>query len=662
MKSKYIYTKSFSSFLLFVFISTSVFSQSKLQRAREYKENYQFANAIELYSEVYKNKTPKSDDDIRDIAHCYIMVNDIETAQEWLSKINSFSVYSADDVINYALALKSSGKYPEAINQYKRYQELFPKRAEKVPEWIKQCEISEQWFRNPLPYDVKNVEAINTENSEFGLIPYSNGYIYSSDRILSNKVYTDKDMYGWTGNPYLKLFNFTDIDDEYASDDSEIMKRINTEFHNGPGVFDKKHDVLYFTITKSLKDKTKVKTNNDPTDWESYDNKKERWVNRLDIYYSKLIDGQWSSPYHFQYNNAENYSVGHPAISQDGNTLYFSSDMPGGFGGSDIYYCERTEDGKWTKPVNAGEMINTEGKEGFPYIDSNGNLFFSSDGHPGMGGLDIFKSTGSKDSWTKPQNLKYPINSPKDDFSLYMKDNDIEGYFSSNRDGGKGEDDIYYFSRNIVIVGVTKTEVDGKLVPLDNVDISIENKLNSKSDSYTTGTTGEFLKISRCGVGYNIKGDKDGYFVSSKTIEADCQPDVDTLFVDLVFEKMQVNKTYTVENIYYDYNKWNIRSDAAIELDKLVKVLEENPEIDIELGSHTDSRGSFKYNEKLSQNRAESAVKYIISRGIDQSRITAKGYGEYQLINTCSDGKDCSEEAHQQNRRTEFKVTNIRSN
>lgn len=643
--------------LSFILSGTAGFAQSKLDRAREYKENFEFSKALELYNEIYKNKDPKNDDDIRDIANCYLMVNDTKAAQEWLSKITSLTVYRPDDMLNFASALKTSGKYDEAKRQYRRYEQIFPNRSDNIEFLIEQCDISKEWLANPMLYDVQNIDFLNSENSDFGLISYSGGFLFSSDRRSAGKVYKSSDIFGWTGNPFLKLYSIDHLD---KFEKIHPLDKINVDCHNGPGIFDENTNTIYYSITKRRLDKKKVDGNYDPTSWRRI-KEQEPFINRIEIYLAKFEDGEWVPAEPFPYNDPENYSVGHPALSPDGNILYFTSDMPGGQGKSDIYYCEKQADGSWGKPHNAGASINTKGRESFPYVGKDGVLYFSSDEFPGMGGFDIFAAYGSKDNWTEPENLKAPINSPKDDFAFVSDDGQVSGYFSSNRDGGLGMDDIYSFNKRVVILCETKIKVsEDEIVLASGISVDMKNMDDFSIDVMTSDENGQFTKEVECGSQYELMAFKKGFFTQSKGVMANCDRFTDTIYVDLIFEEIKLHKTYVLENIYYDFDKWNIRPDAAIELDKLVRVLKENPDIDIELGSHTDSRGTFKYNDVLSQKRAESAVDYIVSRGINSDRITAKGYGERRLRNKCKDGVYCSEDAHQLNRRTEFKVTNIR--
>ena len=371
--------------------------------------------------------------------------------------------------------------------------------------------------------------------------------------------------------------------------------------------------------------------------------------------------------------NSDNFSVGHPAISADGTKLIFSSNMPGGSGQSDLYISERIN-GEWQKPINLGAEINTFGNEVFPFLANDSTLFFSSDGHEGYGGLDIFESNMVNGKWTTPWNLKLPLNSPYDDFSIVFNRNLTDGFFSSNRPGGLGSDDIYVFRKYHRTPGVQVPEkpkeviplISGlvkdkkTLAPLDSATVFLLNKQTGEVLVLKTNRDGYFEAPIVKGVTYIAKAMKSNYFddclsIIIPTDEASVKIKTPK---DLLLDKYALNKTFVIENIYYDLDKWFIRDDAKPSLNKLVGLLNQYP-INVEIGSHTDSRASAKYNIQLSQKRADAAVKYLISKGIDAKRLTYKGYGETMLINRCADGVKCTEAEHQANRRTEFKITSI---
>jgi len=636
------------------------YSQSSLQKARDLKNNYEFQKAIDEYTKYFSTNIATSED-MRELVECYNMVNDLVSAETWLTKIINSGDYIACDVWNYASALKSEAKYNEAIEQFENYSTLDGGCKERTATQIEGCNLALQWLDDPGYFDVFNERSLNSENSEFGLIKFGSNYIITSDRTIG--TIKQNEVYGWTGKPYLKLLTTRASGSAFAAGFTK-MDALNNNYHNGPGIFDANSTNFLFTRTKMVK---VTKTENpDPTSWVDKSTNSD-YVNRLEIFISDYTYDTWLPPIPFEYNNVEEYSVGHPAITPDGQTLYFVSDMPGGYGSTDIYYCEKLSNGKWSKPQNAGSVINTDGKEVFPYVDDEGTLFFSSDGHAGMGGLDIFKSVGQKQSWSDPENMKCPINSPKDDFSIYFTETGIYGFLASNRVGGVGDDDIYSFEyappKSLILAIATKVKQDdNSTIDFPGIDLALTNITEESVESYKSDLTGHLFLELDCPASYELKGIKEGYFSQSKSIEAKCKTRNDTIFVELVFEKIVIDKPIVLKNIYYDFDKWFIRPDAAKELDNLVSILKLNPNINIELGSHCDFRGTYEYNDVLSQRRAEAAVNYIVSKGIDVARVTAKGYGKRVLVNNCTDKVNCTEEQHQLNRRTEFKVTSIKKN
>lgn len=641
---------------LLIFLSINHTSAQKVDNttAKQLMSNYEFVKAIAIYNDYFNLHSP-SDDDIRNVVSCYLMINETKQAKEWIARLATKENALSKDVLMYAHLLKTEALYDEAIIQYQRYKTMEP-LDEKSNYWIESCNNSKVWMQNPEYFNVSNVDVLNSENSDFGLVPFNDGFIFTSDR-KKGSILNNDDTYGWTGNPYLKLIN---VAKSSKMEDFKVINPLNDKYHNGPGMYNEKYSQFFFTRTKMVR-VTKKNKNIDPTSW-IVNIEDPDYENRLEIYFSEYKNGRWASPIPFQYNNPKEYSIGHPALSPDGKTLYFVSDMPGGFGGTDIYFSTRGTNGIWGKPVNLGEKINTSGKEMFPYIDTNGDLYFSSDGHLGMGGLDIFKSSGEKNKWSEPVNLKYPLNSPKDDFSLVYTEEGKSGYLSSNRDGGKGSDDIYRFDFNppteLIISVITKTYDENKnIVLLDKVDIKIENTTEKEEVEELKVVNGQFFAQIKCKDAYVITGTKDGYYTYTKNIVTECKKRQDTVFVEMIFDKIEIDKPIVLKNIYYDFDKSFIRTDAMPDLDKVVQIMNDNPDIIVELGSHTDSRGSDDYNIALSQRRADAAIAYIISKGIDKNRIKAKGYGETQHLNECSNGVECSEEAHQLNRRTEFKVT-----
>ena len=661
MKTSIIKTSILPVLIIFCIASINGYGQTKLAKSKNLMASFEYTKALQSYKDYFVTAEPKIEN-ARDMVECYVNTSDTKNAVVWQKKVVLFNEHTSNDVLVLAKLLMSQGDFDEAMVQFGEYAKKAPsEKTRGRNNLMAACLNSLEWMKNPEYIAVTNVSSINTENSEFGLMEFNNNYLLTSDRKMPGISYSKEDYAGWTGNPYYKLSVVESTKDGGLKAPSKIVDGLNNKYHNGPAYFDHNSDLVYFTRTV-MKKVTKGPVNSDPTSFKASEVKSgSEYVNRLEIYSSEYGNGKWSDPAPFKYNNSENYSIGHPTLSPDGKILYFVSDMPGGYGGSDIYFCEQKADGSWSEPKNCGSTINSEGKEVFPCMDSDGTLYYSSDGLPGMGGLDLFSAKGSRRIWSDPINLKYPMNSPKDDFSISFTESGKVGYFASNRDGGKGLDDIYSFApdppSSIVLVGITKGKTGNEsLELLSGVTVQL-NSSEGKNLILTSDNNGKFYSELSCSSNYEVNGLKDGYFSQSKEFGTTCKTKRDTVFVELDLDKIILNKSIVLENIYYDFDKWFIRPDASTEIDKLVKILVDNPKIKIELGSHTDSRGNNDYNQKLSQKRAESAVAYIISKGVSSDRITAKGYGESQLINDCKDGVNCDEELHQKNRRTEFKVT-----
>lgn len=573
--------------------SISVHAQSELKKANRLYEKLDYSLAITHYLEHFKKHDPDAASAVR-LATCYRMNNGFEEAESWYEKALILGNNDPGTLWYYAEILRSNGKYSEAKDQYIQYGKLDPSVSDRVASKIKACDEAVTWMSSPALYEVSNVEAMNSESADFCPVLFGNGMVFASDRVLDDDKNSRQPIHGWSGRPYVKLYYAeqekiyrgsepialaqkgpaadSNVDHEMRWKEAKLLSASMGEYHNGPAAFDAKSNKMFFTRTRKVQVKTGEKYP-DPTGWQRRST--GNYINRLEIFIAERNDTGWADIMPFQYNNAEEYSVGHPALSPDGKVLYFTSDMPGGYGETDIYYCELKDNGTWSRPMNAGQAINTSGREGFPVVSADGVLYFSSDGHAGMGGLDIFSAKGSRGSWDDVMNLRLPFNSAKDDMGIVFTKGDEEGYFSSDREGGKGLDDIYSF----------------------------------------------------------------------KKIRPQSPPPTVPASVKLIFPA-----------VYFDFDKANIRSDAAQALDRVVAALKENPEVKVEVSAHCDCRGSHSYNTALSAKRAASAFNYLVAKGIDKSRLTAKGYGENRPVNGCTDGIECSEEQHQQNRRTEFSV------
>ncbi|AFD06212.1 OmpA family protein [Solitalea canadensis] len=636
-----------------ILISQSTLAQTGKSKGDEQYQLYNYSKAVVYYQDAYKDK--KSYYLAHQIASCYHFMNDYKFAESWFAESVGYQDHSLEDELHYAEALRNNSKYGEAKQVYTTYAKKKNVSYDDQVIWIGSCDSALVWMKVPEPYNVVNQTGVNSLGSDWGLVKYKDQLVFCSDDKAKVKISNvnpflsldivhkslDKETYGWTGRGYLNIFTTNDGDSAIHPLFKDEDKRT---YHIGSPCFNATGDEVFYTVTRLVKNpKNNFLVN-------------KAYTVKLEIFSRTRSAGDWSKPVAFPYNNALEYSVGDPYITPNGKYLYFSSDMPGGLGGTDIYYCKRNLDGGWDAPQNLGVVINTAGNERFPRFSADDTFYFSSDGRIGMGGLDIYAAQTTDKGFGRPVSLKYPINSPQDDFAIWFT-GDYTGYLSSNRDGGLGDDDIYLFSLKDIKIRLEGIVVDKKSgLPLENAVVVLQNVRTGEQYKYVSGKDGKFAFELGPKSNYKILASKTDYMsvgkegITTEGINESC-----TLKERLELALDRITKDpIRIENIYYNFDKWDLRADALVELDKLVKLLKENPTIEIELGSHTDSRGNDNYNLKLSQRRAESVVNYLIKNGIDKGRLVAKGYGETQLINKCSNGVKCSEAEHQANRRTEF--------
>ncbi len=639
----------FSFFVVFFagFLPLTAQEQPSLRdRADELYRRYEYAKAVPLYLRLADSHTPRLSD-LEKLADSYLQMNDYEAAENWYARAVAHQDSPAESRIAYGEVLKANGKYAEAKKQLEAY-------ASQTGDWdrvalqIAGCDSAVVWMANPTVHKLRN-EGVNTSLSEFAVFPMGDNVYYAGE---PDGLMRGVDTYGWTGNSFLRVYTADRDANNVLTNPVIAAESINGDkFHIGPLTADASGNTLFVTRTYVGNDGDRTK--------EGY---RKYHTHRLELYiHTKNDDGTWSvEP--FAHNNVKEYSLGHATLSEDGNTLYYASDMPGGHGGTDIWYSEKQADGSWGAPVNAGDRLNSKGNELFPNIGPNNTLYYSSDGFAGMGGLDVFQVVGSKQQWTVPQNLTYPVNSSGDDFAYVVTfdgEEGIAGYLSSNRKGGQGNDDIYSFTFEkpkiiIILRGTTSNKQTGDRIEATVTLLDGKREIVARKSSGDAGTFEFVLDRNQT---YTVLGQKEGYHADSAKVSTMGITQSDTLEVALLLEPVfKVGDTFELENIYYDFDKHNIRPDAAAILDELVRTMRDNPTLKIELSSHTDSRGTHAYNEALSQRRAQSAVDYLVSRGIARDRMVAKGYGETRLVNRCADGVPCSRDEHQANRRTEVTV------
>jgi len=546
---------------------------------------------------------------------------------------------------NHALALRALKKYDESNEMMKKYEQtgVVDSRIQKIMKdenFITNIyQIKQQYFSKEVPF--------NSELSDFGATEQNNVVTFASTRDKGVGV---KRTYSWNQQPFLDLYQLKKEGENFGEAD-KLKGDVNTKFHEGQISFSKDGQTLYFTRN-------------------NYNNSKKgkdaQGTNNLKIYRATLDkENKWSNIVELSIKS-NNVSVVHPSLTSDGNTLYFASDMPGGFGKSDIYKVS-VDGTTYGTPVNLGNKINTEGNELFPFVHSDGNLFFSSDGLQGLGQLDIFTSVNDDEgNLLEIINLGVPINSNMDDFSFFLSDSGETGFIASNREGGKGDDDIYGFDRVplFAIKGTVTDAINGKVIKDARIVIK-DSKGNLIADLLTDDKGKYNINVDR-ETTYTIEASHPKYQPEPSKI-GDTRNSKGKNFIEVDFELDPVQNVdilagINIDNIYFDFDKQNIRPDAAVELDKVINLmLVTYTGMFIEIESHTDSRGSFKYNEALAIRRANATHDYLVSKGIDPIRIKKfQGFGEYHLVNDCKDGADCSEQAHQLNRRSTFKILKMK--
>ena len=613
-------------------------------RAEAQFRRFDYAHAVSMYLALVDVKQPDIRD-LRKLAECYRLMNNYEAAENWYARVIGQQDRTADDILRYGEVLKANGRYAEAKKQLEVYAGETGDR-EGVALLLAGCDSAVVWMASPTMHSLRNESAINTEYAEFSVFPLGDKVAYTGE---PDPYMRGQQRYGATGNAFLRVYTADRAGDNRPSDGVIAEDAINSgAYHVGPVASPDGGQTLYVTRTSAGKE---------TGGYANVDGVKLR-TNRLELYVLTRRNGEWQGE-PFAYNDVTHYSVGHAAFSLTGDTLYFTSDRPGGHGGTDIWYCVREPDGSWGTPADCGPQINSAGNEMFPNVGQDGVLYYSSDGFAGMGGLDVYRATGGGDAWDTPQNMRFPVNSAGDDFGYVVNFDSPEGmagYLSSNRKGGMGNDDIYAFIQEkprvvIMLAGTAANKETGDRLPAASIVLyGNGHEIVAKK---TADGDGQFAFTLTPGQQYTVLGQKEGFHADSARVSTEGMTKSDTLHVALrlepVFEK---GRTFELENIYYDFDKYNIRRDAAAVLDELVRTLRDNPTLRIELSSHTDNRGDDRYNLRLSQQRAQSVVDYLVSRGIARDRMEAKGYGETKPVIPNAR----TPEEHQKNRRTEVTV------
>ena len=629
--------KKIYTILLLIAVSTTIVSaqNSKTKKADNLYDRLAYTDAAQAYQKVLKRGTT----DVyvfERLANCYYFINDTKKAEMYYKRVAKSKDANPEAIYNYAQTLKANGKFSDYNTWMKNFAKLSPNDT-RVKEFMKNPNYIPKIMDDMARYTATNMEDINSEYADFGGIVYGKDFYFASGRNTSRKTYQ------WNEEPYLEIYKATNVGGTMKN--AELLNGdVNTKYHESNAVISADGKRMYF----------------DRNDYFEGDyDKSASGINQINLYYAENIDGKgWSGVVSAPFNNNE-YSTGHPALSQDGNTLYFVSDMPGGKGGSDIYMVAINSDGSLGTPERLGDNINTEGKELFPYLDSNGTLYFSSNGHMGIGGLDVFYAEAQGDGFGVVNNLGKGVNSSADDFAYKYDPTSQSGYVSSNREGGMGSDDIYMVEAveipcEVTIAVLVINENTNAAVAGARVDLydTMGNKLSTK----TSNVDGMVSFKAACDQAHEVQGVlADFESNASKVAPANDQKVSATIALKPI-EEIIVEDQIVLNPILFDLDKSNIKAQAAFELDKVVAVMNKYPEMVIAVGAHTDSRATDAYNLRLSEARAQSTVQYIISKGISGKRISGKGYGESQPKVSCGD--TCSEADHQLNRRSEFTIVN----
>ena len=639
---------------ILVFIGMSINALAQDKSSNELKgDKYAFKYSYDKAIDAYNHAKPLSIEGQRRLAESYHKMNqNVQSEATYLKLISASSGILPEDYYNYAMVLKTNGKSDESNKAMDKFNELKPDDLRAKDYEAHKAEFAD-WSKEDGKYKIVHLD-VNTDAEDFGTCYYKDKIVFSSSRQTPKFI---KRVDNWTGKPFLDMY-VSDVDHTQLKNPDNFSKSLNTKMHDGPASFNK--DGTYMAFTS-----------------DNYDIKKKDKIVQLEIYFSNYKDGKWSEAEPFILNNKD-YSVGHPSLTPDGNTMYFSSNMPGGFGGADIYRITKDEKSVWGKPENMGNKINTEGDELFPFYESkNGVLFFSSNGRFGLGGLDIFICTVNGSQLGAVHNAGFPLNSINDDFAAIVNDTLSTGYFSSNRSSINGDDDIY--SVDLLKLDIGKKiegfakDKDGSIVP--RTFVTLLNDKGNMIDSITTKDDGAYIFLVDADKNFKLTGTKENY--TEGDITANTFGKAFIVKADVILlKKEEIKKEEVViaeikpgadlakvlqfepNKIYFDVDKSNIRPEAIPDLNKIVKVMNDYPEMVIELRSYTDCRASKEYNQALSDKRAKVPAWYIKSRISNPKRVTGKGYGETMLVSGCAcEGtviSTCTDEEFQKDRRTEF--------
>jgi len=699
----------------------------KERMAGRYAEVFDYPKMTSIYEHMHA-KGQAGAGELRLLAVAYKKMGDPTRAENAYRRLMATGERTPEDLFAFAEQLRANGKYTEALEWYGTYAAARPEDP-RAQAYLKSPGLFDRLLRDSTSSSVRTVP-INSPQADLGVGVLGELLLFSSAR---GDGAGGKRSYAWDEEPFLNLYSAF-LKGGSAEEPMVMRRDVNSRYHDGMAAYDSLAKRMYFTRNNFQRGKRTTNAQGELN---------------LGIYYTDVVPGEFGQPewgpvLPFEHNNPE-HNLGHPALSHDGGTLFFVSDRPGGAGGTDIWYCENTG-GRWGEPRNMGPRINTAGNEMFPHLGRDSTLYFASNGHPGLGGMDLFRTRLSAAGPGNVFNLGYPINTRHNDHGLFLIDDSV-GFFASDRPGGMGSDDIYgctigpqtihlagkvidsqtrepiegatillkdakgqhvkrfqletepggrfkidvehheryllvatrngYFQKEIpiatnsdhledIVVELVKYDYAAEGIvmhgeteaPLSGARVWISDGQDKTLGEVVTGADGKYQFPLEPDSDYRIRVEKEGFFKQSVRISTKGKPSA-VIYTDFRLFPLVVDQVVRLENILYDFGKHAIRPDAALELDKLVATLEDNPSVRIELSSHTDCKGKDAYNMALSERRAKAAVDYIISKGISKDRILSKGYGKTKPVEKCASCADCTEEQNQRNRRTEFKVLSM---
>jgi outer membrane protein OmpA-like peptidoglycan-associated protein/tetratricopeptide (TPR) repeat protein len=637
--------------ILNLFALCTYAQKGKIASADKKYDKYAYIDAIKTYERIAE-KGYESPDMYQKIGNAYFFNSELDKAYTWYDKLFALTTdVDPEYYYRYAYCLKSVGSNDKAKEMLAIYNEKTGNKG-KGEYYAKDVNYMDKIKANSGRYKIKDA-GINSKYSDYGSSFYNdNKLVFTSARDTGS---LGQRKHSWNDQYFTNLYESNLTGDSLTPEKAmKFSRSVKSKFHEASAIFTKDGKTMYFTRNNYLDGKK---------------GKNDNKITLIKMYKASFEKDDWTAISELPFNS-NNYRTAHPALSPDEKTLYFVSDMPGGFGDSDIYKVSINSDGTFGSPVNLGDVINTPGKETFPYVTDENELYFASDTHPGLGGLDVFLSRINPDgTFDEVQNVGTDVNSSKDDFAYLINTKNRIGFFSSNRDGGKGFDDIYQFLETKRLTPKCKPELNGTVteltsgLPMANAKITLYDDMHKSIATTESDDKGYYSFPVESQKTFSVRAEKEDYTTTEKTVTI--KPDECKTQLDLALEKAlckvavgdDLGKCFGIKWIYFDLDKSNIRSEAALDLAKILDVMGQYPNMKIDIRSHTDSRASFKYNDGLSERRAKSTKEWLIKNGVSPDRLSSKGYGETQLVNRCSDGVKCTEEEHQQNRRSEFIIT-----